>query len=133
VQRIRVAVADDNPEITRILVDILEPDFRIVGMFFTGASVLQGIENLHPDVLILDISLGDLSGFEVVEELRKQNSPTKIIFLTVHEKLEFVRAAFDLGASGYVFKSRVSVDLAKAIRTVFRGKRFFPSLLSPAI
>ena len=96
-QRIRVAVADDSPEITRILVDILEPDFRIVGMFFSGASVLQGIENLHPDVLILDISLGDLSGFEVIEELRKQNSPTKIIFLTVHEKLEFVRAAFDRG------------------------------------
>ncbi len=132
-QRIRVAVADDSPEITRILVDILEPDFRIVGMFFSGTSVLQGIENLHPDVLILDISLGDLSGFEVIEELRKQNSPTKIIFLTVHEKLEFVRAAFDLGAWGYVFKSRVSLDLAKAIRAVFRGKRFFPSLLSPAM
>ncbi len=132
-QRIRVAVADDNPEITRILVDILEPDFRIVGMFFTGTSVLQEIQSLHPDVLILDISLGDLSGFQVVEELQKLNSPTKIIFLTVHEQLEFIRAAFDLGAWGYVFKSRVSVDLAKAIRAVFRGKRFFPSLLSPAM
>jgi DNA-binding NarL/FixJ family response regulator len=133
VQRIRVAVAENNPEITRILVDILEPDFNIVGMFFTGMSALQEVQGLNPDVFILDISLGDLSGFEVVEALRQQNSSTKVVFLTVHENLEFIRAAFDLGARGYVFKSRMSLDLAKAIRAVSRGKRFFPSLLSPAM
>ena len=129
-QAIRVAVADDNPEISRIVVDLLEPDFKIVGTYFNGSSVLRDIERVNPDVLVLDISLGDVSGFEVAEKLAQQHFPVKIVFLTVHENVDFVRAAFDMGASGYVFKSRISLDLVAAIRAVSAGEQFVPSSLT---
>lgn len=125
-QRIRVAVADDNPEISRTLVELLEPEFCVAAVFFSGTSVLHDIHKVNPDVLVLDIALGDVDGFQVAEQLAKRRSPSRIVFLTVHESTDFVRAAFDLGAWGYVFKSRLSTDLSKAIRCVMQGKHFVP-------
>ena len=85
----------------------------------TAAAAAQ--QQHHPDLIILDISLGDMTGFEVARRLKKSGNTAKIIFLTVHEDIDFVRAAFDLGASGYVFKSRISSDLITAIDTVLCG------------
>jgi len=79
---------------------------------------------LRPDLVILDVSLGDLNGFEVARRLRISDSTVKIIFLSVHEDIDFVNAAFDLGAAGYVFKSRIAADLMKAIDLVFHGGQF---------
>jgi DNA-binding NarL/FixJ family response regulator len=72
----------------------------------------------------LDISLGDLSGFDVARRLRDRPSRAKIIFLSIHEDVEFVTASLDIGACGYVFKSRVVEDLRKAIEIVYAGGRF---------
>ena len=65
-----------------------------------------------------------MTGFDVVRQLKKSSSSAKIIFLTVHENIDFVRAAFDLDAAGYVFKSRISSDLIEAINTICNGGRF---------
>ncbi len=75
---------------------------------------------------MLDISLGDMTGFEVARRLREMNCPARIVFLTVHESPDFVRAAVALGASGYVFKSRASSDLKDAINAAARGEEFLP-------
>lgn len=80
---------------------------------------------MNPCVILLEVSLGDMTGFEVVRRLRWRKCPAKIIFLSVHENVGFVRAALDLGASGYVFKSRASQDLGKAIQTVSEGDASF--------
>jgi DNA-binding NarL/FixJ family response regulator len=106
------------------LSDLLQPAYDIVGAFSDGASVLQQIGALQPDLVILDISLGDMTGFEVARRLKKSGCPAKIIFLTVHENIDFIRAAFDLDASGYVFKSRISSDLVDAINRAFEGGHF---------
>jgi DNA-binding NarL/FixJ family response regulator len=82
---------------------------------------------LGPDLVILDISLGDLTGFEVAKRLKDIGCPAKIIFLSVHEDIDFVNAAFELGACGYVFKSRITADLTKAIDTVLNGGQFASS------
>jgi DNA-binding NarL/FixJ family response regulator len=87
-------------------------------------SVLDQIDAISPDIAILDISLGDLTGFEVARRLRDRGCPAKIIFLTLHEDADFVKAAFALGASGYVFKSRVTEDLIRAVDAVSIGSRF---------
>ncbi len=79
---------------------------------------------LNPDLIILDISLGDMAGFEVARRLKKAGVPAKVIFLTVHENIDFVRAAFDVGAVGYVYKSRISSDLIDAIDTICAGGHF---------
>jgi len=117
-------LADDNPALLETLIEMLEPSYRVAAALCNGASVLREVPALCPDLVILDISLGDLTGFEVARRLKDTGCPAKIIFLSVHEDIDFVNAAFDLGASGYVFKSRITADLTKAIDTVFNGGQF---------
>jgi DNA-binding NarL/FixJ family response regulator len=108
------------------LVHMLQQDFSIVGTVSNGVSVVAEAAHLNPDVILLDISLGDITGFQVAERLRSKEVPSKILFLSVHENPEFVRAAEDMGISGYVFKSQISRDLVDAIDAVAQGKHFFP-------
>jgi DNA-binding NarL/FixJ family response regulator len=115
---------DDNPAILEMLREILAANYTVVAALSTGTAVLDQISSLNPDILISDISLGDISGFRVATDLRDRGDSTKIVFLSVHEDVDFVDAAFDLGASGYVFKSRIYEDLSKAIDVVLRGGRF---------
>jgi DNA-binding NarL/FixJ family response regulator len=103
---------------------MLQPGYKVVAALPNGTSVLDDIDMLNPDIVILDISLGDLTGFAVARCLKNRGCSAKIIFLTVHENVDFVTAAFDIGASGYVFKSRVTEDLTKAIDIVFNGGQF---------
>ena len=127
---IRLILADDNPEVLETLAEMLQPPYCVVAAVGDGGSVLREVEALTPDVIILDISLPDLTGFEVVRQLRKRGSNAKIIFLTVHENIDFVRAAFDLKVSGYVFKTRISSDLIEAINTICDGGHFSSAELS---
>jgi DNA-binding NarL/FixJ family response regulator len=117
---------DDDPAMREMLVGLLRADFNIVGALSSGASVLEQYSQLNPGVILLEVSLGDMTGFEVAGRLRWRQCAAKIVFVSVHENVEFVRAALDLGASGYVFKSRASQDLGKAIQTVSEGGRFIP-------
>ena len=105
---------------------MLQKEFNIVGAIGKASAVVRDTPEINPDVLVLDISMGELNGFEITRQLRRDKCPTKIIFLTVHEELEFIRAAFDAGASGYVFKSRMNTDLRTAINAVQAGRVFLP-------
>jgi DNA-binding NarL/FixJ family response regulator len=125
-------LADDNPGLLTTLVEMLQTEYKVVAALPNGTSVLDQVGPLNPDLVILDVSLGDLTGFEVARRLKDGGCPAKIIFLTVHEDVDFVNAAFDLGAFGYVFKSRVTEDLTRAIDIVFSGGRF-ASNAPPAI
>ncbi len=117
-------LVDDNPALLETLIEMLEPAYKVAAALCSGASVVEKVNVLSPDLVILDVSLGDLNGFEVARRLRDTDSNAKIIFLSVHEDIDFVNAAFDLGAAGYVFKSRIAADLMKAIDSVFNGGQF---------
>ncbi len=117
-------LVDDNPALLETLIEMLEPTYMVAAALCSGASVVEEVNVLRPDLVILDVSLGDLNGFEVARRLRDTESTVKIIFLSVHEDIDFVNAAFDLGAAGYVFKSRIATDLMKAIDIVFNGGQF---------
>jgi DNA-binding NarL/FixJ family response regulator len=117
-------LADDNPALLATLVEMLQTEYKVAAALPNGASVLDRVAEFCPDLIILDISLGDLTGFEVAKRLKTSGCEAKIIFLTVHEDIDFVSAAFDIGASGYVYKSRVTEDLTRAIDVVFAGGRF---------
>jgi len=125
-EQLRVLLADDNPAILDLVRGLLQKHFTIVGALEQSTSVVRNTREIKPDVLILDISMGELNGFEIARQLQNEKCPSKIIFLTVHEELEFIRAAFDVGASGYVFKSRMNTDLLAAINTVRTGCVFLP-------
>jgi DNA-binding NarL/FixJ family response regulator len=124
---VRVLVADDSPAVLENVVEMLREDFEIAAAVPDGNSVVREVATLNPDVVVLDISLGDMTGFDVARRLREMNCRARIVFLTVHESVDFVRAAVALGASGYVFKSRASSDLKDAINAAVRGEEFLPA------
>ena len=113
----RLLCVDDSPDMLEILVDLLQPQFTIVGALSSGASVLEKTTTLNPDIILLDVDLGDISGFAVAEQLRSSGCPASIVFLSVHESIDFIRAAKDLGAAGYVYKSQITRDLIKTLHT----------------
>jgi len=127
----RIVLGDDNPAILDTVKRMLEGEFQVVAAIQEPRAVIKQVPELNPDVLVLDISMGEMNGFEITRQLRADHCQTKIIILSVHEELEFIRAAFDAGASGYVFKSRINTDLRKAIDAVLNHKVFIPEAPIP--
>lgn len=117
-------IVDDNHDLLELLVQMLQRTYKIAGTLSNGVAAVEHAAALHPDLIILDISLGDMSGFEVARKLKKAGVTAKIIFLSLHEDMDFVRAGFGLGASGYVFKSRLNSELENAIAAVLSGGQF---------
>lgn len=121
---VRVLLADDSPPMLQAARRILEPEFQIVGTVDDGEAVLEATRTLKPDVLILDISMGVMSGLEAARLLTRIGSKAKIVFLTVHDDQEFVEEAFSAGAVGYVIKPRLGTDLPVAVREALIGHTF---------
>jgi DNA-binding NarL/FixJ family response regulator len=121
--RLKILLADDNPALLRELLLALDKEFDVVSTVADGRALLEACDRLHPDVIVTDISMPVMDGFEAVAKLRGRGT-AKVVFLTVHEEHAFVEEAKALGAMGYVLKrSRPSV-LADAIRSANDG-RFF--------
>jgi DNA-binding NarL/FixJ family response regulator len=128
----RLLLVDDNPDFLKLARHMLEPHFHVVGALADGESALRSATFLFPDIILLDISLGDHNGFEVSRRLRLLGCTAKIVFFSVHEDPAFVEAAIVAGASGYIFKSRARADLLPALRQVHIGGKFFPPHCSEA-
>lgn len=122
--RVSILLADDNSAVRSHVTRALRKAYDIVAAVKDGESVLKEYPRLRPDVIVLDISMGDLSGIDVARRLRDSGCRSKIIFLTVHEDSDFVNAAMGTGASAYVVKSRMSTDLISAIEAALAGKLF---------
>ena len=123
----RVVVADDMPEMRESVTQLLRHDFDIVGSAQNGEEAIEAAALLNPDLVVLDISMPILNGIQVASLLRESGCRAKVIFLTVHEDEDYVDAAFSVGASGYVFKSRVATDLIPAVEDVLQGYSFTSS------
>jgi DNA-binding NarL/FixJ family response regulator len=119
-----IVVADDNDSILEHVVAMLEGDFHVVGTVRSAPTALNEIEQLRPDVAILDVSLGEESGIDVAKELRARGYRGKIVFLSIDDDPEFVVAAFIAGGTAYVSKPRMGNDLALAIRIVLQDRSF---------
>jgi DNA-binding NarL/FixJ family response regulator len=115
----RLLCVDDSPEMLEALVDLLQWEFLIVGTLSSGSLAIGQAANFKPDIILLDVDLGDANGFRVAEQLRSSGCPARIVFLSVHESIDFVRAAQDSGAAGYVFKSQITRDLVKTLHAAF--------------
>jgi DNA-binding NarL/FixJ family response regulator len=126
---IRVLLADDHEGFLRRLRGELDLEFEIVGTAENGEDAIDAVRRLDPDVLVIDMAIPVMDGLQATECLRDANCRTKIVFLTIHEQSEYVSAAFAAGASGYVTKRHLGIDLAPAIREVLKGHTF----LSPPL
>ena len=124
--RVRLLIADSNPSIRQLLIDLLQENCDIVSVVANGKAAVEAAEAAKPNVVVLGVSLLDASGFEIARRLRQTECPAKIILVSMHESRDLVRAAFAVGASGYVFTSRLLDDLPAAVEMVCRGEVFEP-------
>jgi DNA-binding NarL/FixJ family response regulator len=120
----RILLADDHKEMRDRVLRLLEPNFEVVGAVDDGFALLEAALKMKPDICIMDISMPKVSGIEAAAQLKESGSKVKVIFLTVHEDPDFVRAALETGALGYVVKSRMASDLSAAINGVMVGRLF---------
>ncbi len=123
---IRIVIADDHPIVRQglKLAIEMETDLKIVGEAGDGRAALTAIEELKPDVAILDVDMPHQDGFQVARELLAKKNAAKIIFLTIHKDEALCQSALDLGAKGFVLKDSAIDDIVTAIREVSRGRTF---------
>jgi DNA-binding NarL/FixJ family response regulator len=122
---VTILLADDNSAVLEHVGKMLKKNaYRVLAATMDGNTVAREYLRLRPDILILDISMGDLSGIDIARQLRDSGCKAKIIFLTVHEDRDYVNAAIGAGGSAYVVKSRLNLDLIRAIKAVLANKLF---------
>jgi DNA-binding NarL/FixJ family response regulator len=129
--RPRILLADDHPEIVRVVKHQIGEKASIVDVAHDGVEVLELAKALTPDVVLLDISMPRMNGLEAARRLLATMPELRIIFLTVHDRPFYVTEAFRLGARGYVLKSSAH-ELPAAIDRVMQGDRFLSSTLRDA-
>ncbi len=127
--RVRILLADDHRGLLDKVVRVLEPEFEVAGTVVDGKALLEAAALLRPDVVVLDISMPGLDGFEAAGQLKKAGAQVKIVFLTVHDEPDFVRRAFEVGGLGYVVKTRLASELPVAIRAALADHSF----ISPSV
>ena len=120
----KIVLADDHPAITAACRKLLEPEFEVAVAVDCGRGALEATEEHDPDVLVLDIEMPDMNGLEVIEVLTKRGTRARVVVLTLHQDRAIQDGAFDLGALGYVTKSRLARDLPAAIRAALAGETF---------
>ena len=125
--RIRVLVADDHMIARTGIRHVLESeaDFEVVGEAASGSEALALTLKLHPDVVVLDISMPGGSGLEVAGRLRASSPDTRILILSMHDQAEYVLESVRAGAHGYLLKDTAATELREAIRAVCQGESYF--------
>jgi DNA-binding NarL/FixJ family response regulator len=113
-------------EIAGLVSRIIVPQFEVIGTVYDGQAAVTATLALNPDVLITDIILPVLNGIEVVRRLISLGTRSKALILTAVEDAEYVDEALRAGASGYVFKRKIGVDLSIAITEALAGRIFNP-------
>lgn len=119
--RPRVLLADDHAPLLEAASALLQSDFEVVGTASDGEALVAEAARLNPDVIVVDITMSGLNGIDAARKLRDSGSSAKLVFLTVHSEQEFVNACVEVGAAGYVVKSRMKTHLIPAIRAALAG------------
>ncbi len=128
--RPRVLLADDHTMILAGLRSLLESDFDLVGTAEDGRALLDAAVQLKPDVIMMDISMPLLNGIEAARQLKKTVPQSRIIFLTMHADVGYVKEAFKAGASGYLIKRSAATELVTAINEVMKGRTYVTPLVT---
>jgi CheY-like chemotaxis protein len=105
--RPRVLLADDNADILETLHFLLKPSCEVVGLITDSVEVLKSVMTLKPDVVVLDVSMPGINGFDLCRQFKQATPETRILFLTAFEDECFRNSAFSVGASAFVAKHSV--------------------------
>ncbi|MFH0729285.1 MAG: response regulator transcription factor [Pseudomonadota bacterium] len=130
-KKYRLLIAEDHTILREGLKSLLgaHPDIEIVGEAEDGRRALKLSSELSPDLILMDLSMPRMNGFEAIQEIKRLHPATKIIVLTVHNTEEYILMTLQSGADGYVLKDATHDELLMAINNVLSGKRY----LSPSV
>lgn len=128
---VRVFIVDDHPIVRQGVRSLLGafPDIEVVGEADGPASALSRVAELHPDVVLLDVRLGEANGIEVARQMRRYHPDSRVIILTTYDDEEYLFGALQVGAHAYLLKDVALDELPAAIRAVHSGRRLLSPLL----
>ena len=131
----KVVIVDDHSMVREGLKQLLElnGDVEVIGEACDGVECLMLLEKVLQQVLLLDINMPKMNGLEVLEKLKEENINVKVIILTVHNEIEFLLKAVEIGIDGYLLKESDSSELKKAISHVVRGETYIQPSMIPLL
>ena len=110
---IRIVIADDHPIVRRGLVQVIQDDplLKIIAEADDGETALARIEEMIPQIAVLDVDMPKLDGFGVAREIQKRRLPVEVVFLTIHGEEDLFHATMDMGAKGYILKESAAIEI----------------------
>ncbi len=131
-KKIRVILADDHPIVRTGIKNALadQKNIEVVGEAASGTQALKKAKELSPDIVLMDISMPGMGGLEAAQRMHTALPKVKVLVFTMHDNKEYVLEIIRSGASGYVLKDTSTLELVKAIETVYNGGTFFSSKVS---
>jgi two-component system response regulator NreC len=129
----RVLVVDDHAVLRRGIQSIVRawPGWDVAGECGSGEEAVRAVPALKPDIILMDISMPGIGGLEATKVICQQNPKARILLLTLHDSIEWVRSAFQAGARGYLLKSDTEAELMRALETVTNNGIYVSPRLDP--
>ncbi|PKB15396.1 response regulator transcription factor [Flavobacterium sp. 5] len=126
-KNIRIHLADDHQIIIHGIQTLLNtvPNFQVVGFSLNGTTVYEDVINNKADVLVLDISMPEKDGIEVVKEFAKKGFPCRVIILSSYDDLKLIKEIMDMGVTGYLTKQCAGDSIIEAVQAVSNGEEYF--------
>lgn len=132
---VKIMIADDHSMIREGLKQLLEleGDFEVIAEACDGVECLEKLLTVKPDVLLLDINMPNMNGLEVLQKMKDKRMKVKVLVLTVHNEVEYLLKAVNIGVNGYLLKNSESAELKKAILAVVNGDDYIQPSLIPLL
>jgi DNA-binding NarL/FixJ family response regulator len=132
---IQVLVVEDYEMMRQLIWSILaaEDDIEIAGEATDGLEALELVQQLRPNVVIMDLALPRLGGIQVMQQIRALVPGTQVLFVSVHDQIDLVQGAVEAGAKGYLQKQTIFKELVPAVRAVSEGRKYFSATVADYI
>ncbi|MEL6103315.1 MAG: response regulator transcription factor [Pseudomonadota bacterium] len=123
---IRVLIVDDHPMVAQGIQSVLddEPGIDVIGTLNTGRAVIDRLDELRPDVILMDLNMPEMGGLTATEIVMERRPETRVLILSMHDSPEYIASALNHGARGYVLKDVPTDEIKKAIDVVMMGERY---------
>lgn len=132
---IKIILADDHTLIRSGLKALLSfsPEFEVIGEADDGLSAIRQVEEKKPDILILDLSMPNMSGIDCIKEIRSRGLICSILVLTMYDDEEYIKEVMRSGADGYLLKKSADSELIEAIHKIYHGKKYLNEAISQTL